>query len=404
MPKRPLIITVIALCYLLSPAVIVLQTSVIHHIPLFGPRNIFHRLFFTDIVVLALYPACAACIFSVRKWGWYVFLSGSLLLIGYNTVVYTVNPRYTLVLLVLYNVVLAVVAGIFFRKHIIAPYFNPRLRWWETETRYRIDIRVEVTIDGEKLSGEILDISKTGCLLAFDRQLKLGTTHSFSLRCLGHFLEVQGTIMRKSSSEEEGDRYGIMFVRFSAFVREALGALIAELERNGFRDSNRERLAAREKAAETRSVTRIIDTAPRYTLEHAAILKGTSGGIHCRLLDMSKHGCRVKTSHEIRTGGFYRISLRCMKFEAEVNGRIEWKSKIEEQHGYGIMFVDLTRGERKNLALILRELGRAGLKDRLSGAQPVGEEILNGSVMHTPYRVVLLFNSIIHRIILRDVK
>lgn len=399
-PKRPLIITIIALCYLLSPAVILLQTSAIHHIPLFGPKNIFDRLFFTDFLVLALYPACAAGVFSVRKWGWYFFLACSLILIGYNTVVYLMNPRYTLVLLVLYNVGLAIVAGIFFRKHIIAPYFNPRLRWWETETRYRIDIRAEVTIDGERLSGEILDISKTGCLLAFDRQLRLGSTHSFSLRCLGHFLEIQGMIMRKSSSDEEGDRYGIMFVRFSAFIREALGTLMAGLERSGFRDFNRELLTAREKSAETRSVSRIVETAPRYTLEHTAILRAAAGSIHCQLLDISMHGCRVKTPHEIRSGGFQRVTLRCMKFEAEVNGRIGWTSEIEGQRGYGIMFVDMTRGERKNLAMILRELRHAGLKDRLMDAQPVGEEIISGSVMRTPYRAVLFLK----RIILRNVK
>ena len=401
MPKRPLIITIIALCYLLSPAAILLQTSLVHHIPLFGPRNIFDRLFFTDVIVLALYPLCAAGVFSVRKWGWYLFLSCSLLLIGYNIVVYLLNPRYSLILLIIYNVGLAVIAGIFFRKHVIAPYFNPRLRWWETEARLKFDIYAELTLGGKRIRGEILDISNTGCLVAFPREIKLGTIHTLSLRCLRHFVQLQGKVMRKSSSDEEGDFYGIMFVKLTPFARSALEALIGELEKSGFRDQHREQMTSREKAHEKRTVSRIQDTAPRYTVEHTAILKREGEIIHCQLLDLSAHGCFVKTNHEISENSLYRLTLRCMKYEAELNGRIEWVSDLDGQHGYGIMFVNVTKSEQKNVSMILHLLKHAGVQDRLSDARPVSEDTIERSVSSTPYRAIIflrkLFLKDVHR-------
>jgi c-di-GMP-binding flagellar brake protein YcgR len=400
LPKRPLIITIIALCYLLSPLAIVTQASMIHHIPIFGPRNIFERLFFTDIIILGIYVLCAVGIFSVKKWGWYVFLSCSLVLIGYNIAVYLTNPRYTLILLIIYNVVLAVVAGIFFRKHIIAPYFNPRLRWWETETRYKIDIYAELSIGRKKLRGEILDISNSGCLIALDHVIKLGTTHTFSLRCLSHFVYVNGRAMRKSSSDEEGDYYGIMFVKLTPLVRESLGALLEELEVGGFRDYAREQIAVRAKTTEDRVISRITETAPRYTVQHTAVLKKEDENIHCQLIDISKHGCFVKTGHDLPQGTMYRLVLRCMKYEAEVNGRIEWKSELDKQHGYGIKFMNLTRGEKKNLSMMIHTLKNIGVKNRLEVARPVGKDVIDKSVTNTPYRIILFFR----KLMLKDVE
>jgi len=85
-----------------------------------------------------VYPLGALAVFSVKRWGWYLFLGCSAILIGYNLFVFILSPRYNILLLVLFNLALSVVAGVLFRKHVIAPYFNPRLRWWATEPRYKI--------------------------------------------------------------------------------------------------------------------------------------------------------------------------------------------------------------------------------------------------------------------------
>ena len=99
---------------------------------------------------------------------------------------YILNPRYNLFILILFNVILAIVAGIFFRKHIIAPYFNPRLRWWEAEPRYKIDIHAEIITGNAGLTGEILDISQSGFFMSLAQDITIGKTYTFNLKCMKH--------------------------------------------------------------------------------------------------------------------------------------------------------------------------------------------------------------------------
>ncbi|MBS1983487.1 MAG: PilZ domain-containing protein [Bdellovibrionales bacterium] len=46
------------------------------------------------------------------------------------------------------------------------PYTNPKIRWWETSPRYRVDIPVK--IDGVAKHGRLVDVSITGALIEWD--------------------------------------------------------------------------------------------------------------------------------------------------------------------------------------------------------------------------------------------
>lgn len=399
MPKRPLIITIFTVCYFLSPFVILIHTSMISNIPLFGPNNIFNRLFFTDIIILSIYPVCALALYSVRKWGWYIFLGSSITLISYNTIVYCYNPLYNLAILISFNIALAVIAGIFFRKHIIAPYFNPRLRWWETDPRYRLEISAEIKSEVLNIQGEILDISTSGCLIVPDATLSLGKIHTISINCMSHFFDVHGKIMRRSSSDEEFDRYGIMFVRLSENTKYQLNMLIKVLEMGGLRDYFREQKTTQAKEHELRSTTRITETASRYSLSHTAVLSGKGKDINCQLLDISERGCYIRTPESFSVSQKYRVTIICMNQKTSVKGVIEWAGESEKPGRYGVKFIDITKEEKKNLMAIIRVLIKFGAYNRTRDAHPVSEEVFDRSVAHTPYRVVLFLK----KLILKDV-
>ena len=116
MPRKPLVIVVIAVCFLISPVFIILQVSLYTLTPVIGYYNIFAKLSIHDLLVLLLYPVCATAVFFVRKWGWYVYLAAALCLVADNIVVFALRPRYHLLALVAYNLILAGAAGIFFRR------------------------------------------------------------------------------------------------------------------------------------------------------------------------------------------------------------------------------------------------------------------------------------------------
>lgn len=399
MPRRPLIITLIVICYLLAPAAVIIQASIINRIPILGPHNIFTRLFFTDYIILSVYPIGAFALYSVKRWGWYLFLGCSLILIVYNIVAYLFNPRYNLFLLLLFNVLLALVAGIFFRKHIIAPYFNPRLRWWETEPRFKIEIKAEIIMNSTKLSGEILDISNSGCFIELDQYIKIGKIYNISIKCMHHFTEVKGKVMRKSSSKEEYTGYGLMYVNMTPVEKSSINTIIEDLEKAHLRNYARDIEMALAKGIETKPSSGLKKTAPRYRVNHTVVLTKEGKTIQCPLVDISRNGCFITTRKDIIVDALYSLKIRCVNREADVKGKIMRKSEQYGIHGYGIMFKNVTKPEKRKIDSILHTIKMIGARDRLESVKPVAEEVIDKSVTNTPYKVILFFR----RLLLRDV-
>ena len=302
---------------------------------------------------------------------------------------------YNLIFLVLFNITLAIVAGILFRKHIIAPYFNPQLRWWETEPRYKMDVYSDLTSDSKMLRGEILDISNSGFLLELGHDITLGKIYTFSIQCMRHLIKVQGRVMRRSFSDEEYNRFGIMFVKLTAPKKNKLNAIIEYLERGGLRDYSREKKAVLVQAAERRAYSRLYETASRYTLTHNAVLTMEGKNIQCQVLDISRNGCFIKTGQDIPLDSNHTINLRCMKMETAVKGRIEWKTMLHGLNGYGVKFMNLTKGEKRNIDMFIHTLKKIGAQNRLKEAQPVSEDVIDKGVINTPYKIVLFFKKLL---------
>jgi hypothetical protein len=385
MPRRPIAIVLVFIGYLLSPVLILLQGAAAHHLPVFGQGSILTRLYFTDIIILFVYPLGALAVFSVRRWGWYLFLSCSALLIGYNLFVYSLSPRYNLLVLIIYNLALAVVAGIFFRKHVIAPYFNPRLRWWETETRYRIDISLEVLLEDGRHTGDLLDISESGCYLATETPLISGETYTLHIRCMDREAAVRGRVMRSSTITETVRGFGIMFVGLQEEEKAKIGAVLAVLQRGRLQNMPRGP-AERERQRVAR--------APRYITVHSAELHGEVGDHHCSLLDLSRHGCLIATTANLETDRRYRMSVRCLTHEVRVNASIMRASSKDGVWRYGVSFTDLSKSERGELKKILHLLRSIGAQNRLKTAVPLEDAIIDQQVKRTPYRTILFLKRI----------
>ena len=400
MPRRPIIITLIAICYFLSPAVIIVQGSVMNRIPILGPYNIFTRLFITDIIILFIYPISAVALYSVKKWGWYLFLGCVLVLIGYNIFVYFHNPRYSLSVLIIFNVVLAVVAGIFFRKHVIAPYFNPRLRWWESKPRFKIDIHAEIMLDNQKRSGDILDFSSSGFFMAFENTLSIGKVYSFNLKCLKHSVNVSGKVMRKSTGKEEYNGFGIMFFRLTDLEKTGINLIIKDLEKGGLRDFSRDRAAALLSSAGAGQELQPQKTSTRYILTHEASISDGENIIKCRMLDISMNGCLITADRNISDSRIYKMSIRCMNLKIELDSRVQRKSGDPDKNAFAMEFINLTKAKKHNLNILIHTLKKAGATNRKKESMPLPDEEIDKTVSTTPYKIVIFFR----KLILKDVR
>jgi len=234
--KRPLSIVIIATIYLLEPFGNLIQAAYVNKLPLYGEDSILSHLIWSDWIILCLFPLVAFGIYSVRKWGWYLFVGFSVLLISYNLYVYFhLNPNYRFETVLLFILIITGLSAVFFRKHVYSPYFNPRLRWWEVASRYKIPLDAKILTDDATVDCRMVDISSTGCFVNYSGELARGTTVWLVIKCSGVEIQCLGSVVRKST-ESEHTGYGIYFQSMSRETKLKLKRLIRTLEASGGKD------------------------------------------------------------------------------------------------------------------------------------------------------------------------
>jgi hypothetical protein len=238
MKKRPLSIVIIAVFYFLEPIGNLVSAAYFNKMPLFGKDSILFQLMWSDWIILLLFPVVGIGIYMVKKWGWYLFLAFSALLIFYNIYVYKyLNPNYSLETVILFILVVTVVSALFLRKSIYAPYFNPRLRWWEAAKRFRVPLDAVLFTKNGSLSCTTLDISETGCFLELQDDLPLDSRVIVEFRFSGIEISSVGRIVHKRTGPgEKHSGYGIQFQALTQENREKIRTLLLYFEKIGLAD------------------------------------------------------------------------------------------------------------------------------------------------------------------------
>jgi hypothetical protein len=232
MKRRPLAIILITILYFLEPVGNVLQAAFINDMPLFGRYGILSHLFWADWIVLISFPIVGIGVYKVRKWGWYLFICFSAVLIAYNLLVYYyLNPGYVPETIFLFILIITGITALFFRRHVYSPYFNPRLRWWETAARFRVILETDMSTSHGSFHCETVDISESGCFVETREGLKEGEPVWLRIRCRGIEINCLGRVVRKAGPREKAQGYGIMFEGMAKETRRKVRSLIYSLER-----------------------------------------------------------------------------------------------------------------------------------------------------------------------------
>lgn len=164
---RPLEIYLVSGAYLLFPLFFLGTNAVLFGLTIQGPMSVFHFISPGSILLLILFPAMALVIYQVRMWSWWVTLLFWFGLLFHTGVMIFENSfnQFSLIYLVR-NTSILLATVLILRKNVRAPYFNPRLRWWDVPDRFRVTIDTEINYGLDKTTtGEIGDISEKGCFL-----------------------------------------------------------------------------------------------------------------------------------------------------------------------------------------------------------------------------------------------
>lgn len=371
----------LSIIFFLSPIAILVFNSALNMVPLIGYGSIIFRLRVFDFIILSLYPLTAFSIFMVKKWGWWIIISSAFFMFLYNLVSFFYNPFSSVIILLLMNFALFFTALLFFRKHLIAPYFNPRLRWWEQDQRYEIDIYLRFL--GLNKNVIISDISEGGCYIFVDFLIESGTELPVLIVCGSFHITLQSRIMRIAKESDRYYGYGLMFLKIDEVEKDGLKKLIKKLK--SFSSYESENIDSQEKR-----------TNIRYFIGYDLSVISENETSPGNLEDISKSGCAIKTSIDMKTGSSCIFNYRIQNMNHKILSKVIWKKGNPGNRHYGLKFIEIDKNTKLSLKKMIQFTSKLGARKRKINKKTF-YQYCEEKLDHTPYEIVRFFKRILKK-------
>lgn len=170
-----------------------------------------------------------------KRFGLYLGIPAHLLLLYFHAVIaieYSASHYKGIAFLV---AVLFQVASYFkVYRELRVPYFSPRIRWWESNPRYKLNVPVKGTQSngGVPFTGDILDISMGGCFIKLRGELALDEQIGLAFAVFGHQLQCEGVVVWKTQSTVTHPRgVGVKFLPLSRAQKRDLKQTMKRLKK-----------------------------------------------------------------------------------------------------------------------------------------------------------------------------
>ena len=198
--KKPLAIIIIALVFFSLPFFNYFSLIIRHNIAVTDFVTGFERLTEPPIgilgmILLFLPFAVGAAILSVRKWGWYFFISYAISLIIFNVAILIKHPSGYNIFANIQTLFLFSAIIYFMQKNISAPYMDAIPRGWRMQNRKLIEI--PISINGQTFTTK--DIGDGGLFVKWpdcDKEINEEFTVSFNIS--NESFNEKGAIVRKN--------------------------------------------------------------------------------------------------------------------------------------------------------------------------------------------------------------
>jgi hypothetical protein len=221
-----------ALVYMAFPAVYLLLATLIFDIPAGLTVRVLLSPFFWILSFLAALSGYG--LWEMRRWSWYLFLIANVLAIYANAVVVS-NYGESNHKVIAYIFSVAVILGVIYRvsKEVRVPYFLPKIRWWESNPRYKLVAPVALErSSGGALEGEILDLSMTGCFIKLKQDLLPDEPIQVRFTLFSHPIQTTGIVVwRTHSTVTHPKGVGVKFSPHPRNQRRAMRAIVIRLKK-----------------------------------------------------------------------------------------------------------------------------------------------------------------------------
>jgi Tfp pilus assembly protein PilZ len=339
MKKRPLILRVIVALAVLFPVLMVGQMLLVGGL---GAGAALRRLIWTPDPVLvpveyllatALAWLLAWSAWQVKPWSFWVMVALGAALVGHNYWVLFFRTRDPSDLyLVAFSVLTigpAVALVLLLQREVRAPFFNPRVRWWEQDPRHAVDLP-------EAGGGRVRDLSRTGLFLQTDRPLSPGERVPVAFTLGEQPLTAEAEVVWASpGGATHPAGAGLRFVGLASGARIAL-----ERALRGLRDQEAKEWC-------------------RQSIRYPTDIRCDEDDV---VLDLSRGGMFVQSTAPRPLGHRASWRLRRGDHDLNVTGEVVWTSDGSSGRpaGFGVRFGSLPRPARAALDRLVGALATGG--------------------------------------------
>ncbi len=225
----------VALFYLTFPLSYLVVTALLFDIP----ANLILKMILSPAYYILSFIAILAGfgLWEMKRWSWYVFLFSSILIGYYNAVLasdFGSSHHRVLGFIAITVTLLIVILRV--SKELRVPYLLPKIRWWESDPRYRLSVPARIARAGDSGSttfqGEILDLSMGGCFIKLKENLDSDSEIGVEFSLFGVTTQVNGNIVWKAEGAVTHPRgCGIKFHPLSRTQKRQFKAITQRLRK-----------------------------------------------------------------------------------------------------------------------------------------------------------------------------
>lgn len=173
-------------------------------------------------------------LWEMKHWSWYVFVISNILIL-YNTAIIAAERGETHHKALAFIVALIAQVALFFRvaREIRVPYFLPKIRWWESNPRYKLVVASHLLRGGgEPEEAEILDLSYGGCFVKTRIDVRQDEVLTVRFTLFGEMIELPGTVVWRTQSGVTHPRgIGVKFLLSSKGEKKLMKAVNNRLKK-----------------------------------------------------------------------------------------------------------------------------------------------------------------------------
>lgn len=226
------VLKAVALGYMAFPVVYLILVALLFDIPFRDCARLLLSPLFYLLCVISVVSGYG--LWEMRRWAWYVFLVANVL-ICYSNALLVSNYSQSHHKILAYTVACLILLGVLKRvaQEVRVPYFLPKIRWWESNPRYRLTVPVQITrADGGSIAGEILDLSLGGCFIKLRSEVLQDENLMVNFTVFGQPIQGPGVVVwRTQSTVTHPKGVGVKFGNLTRPQRKALKAITQRLKK-----------------------------------------------------------------------------------------------------------------------------------------------------------------------------